>query len=151
MKYAILNNGVKMPMAGYRLMEKAYQAGTVRAIGLPNFNQSQIEEMLSLCEEKPTVLQTELHLYHQEPALKAFLNEQGMVAQAWYPLGYGDKALLTEPLFAALGKKYGKSTAQMILRWPMQSGNIVIPGSKNPDHIKANLDLFDFALTDEQK
>lgn len=136
--------------AGYRLMEKAYKEGKVRAIGLSNFNKTQIEEILSLCEVRPTVLQTELHPYHQEPALKAFLKENGMVAQAWYPLGHGDKALLQEPLFAELGKKYGKSATQIILRWHIQDGNIVISGSKNPDHIKANFDLFDFELTDEE-
>ena len=137
-------------VAGYRLMEKAYREGKVRAIGLSNFNKAQIEEILSLCEVRPTVLQTELHPYHQEPELKAFLQENGMAAQAWYPLGHGDKALLQEPLFARLGEKYGKSAAQIILRWHMQSGNIVIPGSKNPAHIKANFDLFDFSLTDEE-
>ena len=131
-------------------MEKAYKAGKVRAIGLSNFNKEQVEEILSVCEVKPTVLQTELHPYHQEPELKAFLRENGIVPQAWYPLGHGDKALLEEPLFAELGKKYGKSAAQIILRWHMQDGNIVIPGSKNPEHIKANFDLFDFALTDEE-
>ena len=137
-------------IAGYQHMEKAYKAGKVRAIGLSNFNKEQVEEILSVCEVKPTVLQTELHPYHQEPELKAFLRENGIVPQAWYPLGHGDKALLEEPLFAELGKKYGKSAAQIILRWHMQDGNIAIPGSKNPEHIKANFDLFDFALTDEE-
>ena len=137
-------------VAGYRLMEKAYQEGKVRAIGLSNFTKAQIEEILSLCEVKPTVLQTELHPYHQEPELKAFLKENGIVPQAWYPLGHGDRALLEEPLFAELGKKYGKSAPQIILRWHIQYGDIVIPGSKNPDHIKANFDLFDFELTSEE-
>ena len=137
-------------IAGYRAMEKAYKEGKVRAIGLSNFKKEQIEEILSLCEIKPTVLQTELHPYNQEPELKAFLSENGMVAQAWYPLGHGDKALLNEPLFAELGKKYGKSAPQIILRWHMQSGTVVIPGSKNPEHIKANFNLFDFALTDDE-
>ena len=136
--------------AGYRQMEAAYKAGKVRAIGLSNFNKAQMEEILSICEVRPTVLQTELHPYHQEKELKAFLKENGMVAQSWYPLGHGDKALLEEPLFAELGKKYGKSSAQVILRWHIQDGNIVIPGSKNPTHIQANFDLFDFALTDEE-
>ena len=136
-------------VAGYRLMEKAYKEGKVRAIGLSNFNQAQVSEILSLCEVKPTILQTELHPYHQEPSLKTFLKENGIVAQAWYPLGHGDKALLEEPLLTALGQKYGKSAAQIILRWHMQVGNLVIPGSKNPAHIKANFDLFDFVLTDE--
>ena len=71
-----------------------------------------------------------------------------MVIQAWYPLGHGDKALIDEPLFTQLAGKYGKSNAQIILRWQIQSGNIVIPGSKNPSHIRNNFDLFDFELTD---
>lgn len=137
-------------IAGYQLMEKAYQVGKVKAIGLSNFTVEQIKEILSICEVKPTVLQTELHPYHQENELKTFLTENDMVAQAWYPLGHGDKALLEEPMFGELGKKYDKSAAQIILRWHTQVGNIVIPGSKNPDHIQANCDLFDFALTAEE-
>ena len=137
-------------IVGYRQMEKAYKEGKVHAIGLSNFNKTQIEEILSICEVRPTVLQTELHPYHQEPELKAFLKENGIAPQAWYPLGHGDKTLLQEPLFAQLGKKYGKSTPQIILRWHIQSGNIVIPGSKNPEHIKSNFDLFDFALTEDE-
>ncbi len=136
--------------AGYRLMEQAYEDGKVGAIGLSNFSTAQIEEILHDCKVKPTVLQTELHPYNQEPQLKKLLKENGIVPQAWYPLGHGDKALLSEPLFTELVKKYGKSAAQIILRWHMQDGNIVIPGSKNPDHIKANFDLFDFALTDNE-
>ena len=137
-------------VAGYRKMEKAYKEGKVRAIGLSNFNKEQIEEILSICEVKPTVLQTELHPYNQEPELKKFLSDNGIVPQAWYPLGHGDKSLREEPLFAQLGEKYGKSAPQIILRWHIQSGNIVIPGSKNPEHIKANFDLFDFALTADE-
>ena len=137
-------------VAGYRQMEKACKEGKVRAIGLSNFNQGQIEEILSLCEVKPAVLQTEVHPYFQERKLKKFLEREGMVIQAWYPLGHGDKALLEEPLFAELAKKYGKTNAQVILRWHIQAGNIVIPGSKNPDHIKDNFDLFDFSLTDAE-
>lgn len=87
---------------------------------------------------------------NEERELKEFLSKEGMAIQAWYPLGHGDKALLEEPLFTELGKKYGKSNAQIILRWHIQAGNIVIPGSKNPAHIKDNFDLFDFALTEEE-
>ena len=137
-------------VAGYRQMEKAYKEGKVRAIGLSNFNQGQIEEILSLCEVKPAVLQTEVHPYFQERELKKFLERAGMVIQAWYPLGHGDKALLEEPLFSELSQKYGKTNAQIILRWHIQAGNIVIPGSKNPAHIKDNFDLFDFSLTEEE-
>ena len=137
-------------LAGYRQMEKAYQEGKVRAIGLSNFNRTQIEEILSQCKVRPAVLQTEVHPYNQEKELKAFLNEEAMVIQAWYPLGHGDKALIQEKVFAELAQKYGKSNAQIILRWQIQSGNIVIPGSKNPAHIRDNFDLFDFSLTDEE-
>lgn len=137
-------------VAGYRQMEKAYKEGKVKAIGLSNFNQAQMEEILGLCQVKPAVLQTEVHPYFQEQELKSFLSKEGMVIQAWYPLGHGDKALLEEPLFTELGKKYGKTNAQIILRWHIQDGNIVIPGSKNPAHIKDNFDLFDFSLTEEE-
>lgn len=137
-------------VAGYRQMEKAYKEGKVKVIGLSNFNQAQIEEILGLCQVKPAVLQTEVHPYFQEQELKSFLSKEGMVIQAWYPLGHGDKALLEEPLFTELGKKYGKTNAQIILRWHIQDGNIVIPGSKNPAHIKDNFDLFDFSFTEEE-
>lgn len=137
-------------VAGYRQMEKAYKEGKVRAVGLSNFNEAQIREILEICEVKPSVLQTEVHPYSQEKALKQFLAQEGMVIQAWYPLGHGDKALINEPLFIELAQKYGKSNAQIILRWHIQDGNIVIPGSKNADHIRDNFDLFDFSLSDEE-
>lgn len=137
-------------VAGYRQMEKAYKEGKVEAIGLSNFNEKQIQEILKICEVKPSVLQTEVHPYSQEKEFKKFLDKEGIVIQAWYPLGHGDKSLLEEPFFGELGKKYGKSNAQIILRWHIQAGNIVIPGSKNPAHIKDNFDLFDFSLTEEE-
>ena len=137
-------------MAGYQQMERAYREGKVHAIGLSNFSQAQIQEILSNCKVRPAVLQTEVHPYNQEKQLKNFLDEQAMVIQAWYPLGHGDKALIAEPLFSQLGKKYGKSNVQIILRWHIQSGNIVIPGSKNPDHIRENFELFDFELTADE-
>lgn len=137
-------------VAGYRLMEKAYKEGKVRAIGLSNFNVEQIKEILAICEVKPAVLQTEVHPYYQEKALKEFLASEGIVIQAWYPLGHGDKTLLEESALAKLAQKHGKSSAQIILRWHIQAGNIVIPGSKNPAHIKDNFALFDFELTEDE-
>lgn len=137
-------------VAGYRQMEKAYKEGKVKAIGLSNFNQAQIEEILGLCQVKPAVLQTEVHPYFQEQELKKFLSKEGMVIQAWYPLGHGDKALLEEPLFTQLGKKYGKTNAQIILRWHIQMGFCPVPGSKSPAHIQENGEIFGFALTPEE-
>ena len=137
-------------VAGYRLMEKAYKAGKVKAIGLSNFTKEQVQEILDICEVKPAVLQTEVHPYFQEKELKEFLEKEEIKIQAWYPLGHGDSALLEEAALVELGKKYQKSTAQNILRWHIQDGKIVIPGSKNPEHIKDNFDLFDFKLTDAE-
>ena len=137
-------------VAGYRLMEKAYKEGKVKAIGLSNFTKEQIQEILAICEVKPAVLQTEVHPYFQEQELKEFLAKEDIKIQAWYPLGHGDAALLNDGAIVELSKKYQKSTAQIILRWHIQAGNIVIPGSKNPEHIKANFDLFDFALTEDE-
>lgn len=137
-------------VAGYRQMEKAYKAGKVKAIGLSNFSMEQIREILGLCEVRPSVLQTEVHPYAQEKELKEFLEQEKIVIQAWYPLGHGDAALIEEPVFGKLAEKYGKTNAQVILRWHVQAGNVVIPGSKNPEHIKANLELFDFTLTEDE-
>ena len=132
---------------GYRQMEAAYNAGKVRAIGLSNMTSEQILEILSICEVKPAILQTEVHPYNQEKELKRFLGLEDMHIQAWYPLGHGDRALINEPVFTRLARKYGKSNAQIILRWHIQAGDIVIPGSRNPAHIAANADIFDFALS----
>ena len=137
-------------VAGYKKMEKAYKEGKLKAIGLSNFTMEGIQEILDICEVKPSILQTEVHPYSQEKELKEFLAKENIVIQAWYPLGHGDAALIQEPLFTELAQKYGKSNAQIILRWHVQAGNVVIPGSKNPEHIKANLDLFDFTLTEDE-
>ena len=137
-------------LTGYRLLEKAYKEGKVKAIGLSNFTEAQIEEIIDACEIKPAVLQTEVHPYAQAKELKKLLSKADMAIQAWYPLGHGDKALLEEPVFTSLAEKYKKTNAQIILRWHVQAGNIIIPGSRNPDHIKANLALFDFALTKDE-
>lgn len=135
---------------GYKVMEKAYKEGKVKAIGLSNFNEEQIQEILDNCEVKPTILQTEAHPYYPQTEMKKFLSKYDIKIQAWYPLGHGDKGLINEEVFSKLAKKYGKSNVQIILRWHIQSGNIVIPGATNPEHIKANIDIFDFELTDEE-
>lgn len=135
---------------GWKLLEKAYKEGKIKAIGISNFSKDQIEELLSFAEIKPVIMQTELHPYNQEPELKEFLKENGITPQAWYPLGHGDAALINEPVFTRLAEKYGKNNVQIILRWHVQDGNIVIPGSKNPKHIASNFDIWDFELTPEE-
>ena len=161
---------------GYKQIEKAYKEGKVKAIGLSNFPEDLLKEAVDTMEIKPQVVQVEAHPYFPQTELKKILAETGMGLMAWYPLGHGDKTLelkkilaetgmglmawyplghgdktLTgQPVFAELGAKYHKSPAQIILRWHIQSGNVVIPGSKNPDHIRDNFDIFDFALTEEE-
>lgn len=134
---------------GYKQIEKAYKDGKVKAIGLSNFPDELLREAIDTMEIKPQVVQVEAHPYFPQTDLKNILAETGMGLMAWYPLGHGDKTLIEQPVFAELGKKYGKTNAQIILRWHVQSGNVVIPGSKNPDHISDNVDIFDFTLTDE--
>jgi diketogulonate reductase-like aldo/keto reductase len=137
-------------VGAYKAMERAVKAGKVKSLGLSNFSKEQIEEVIAATEIKPAVIQVEAHPYYPQTELKAYLEGFGAKIMAWYPLGHGDKDLINEPIFTALAKKYGKSTAQIILRWHTQVGNVVIPGSKNPDHIKDNIDLFDFELTSEE-
>ena len=91
-------------IAGYKQMEKAYRDGKVRAIGLSNFNEEQICEILNICEVKPSVLQTEVHPYYQEKELKKFLSHEDIKIQAWYPLGHGDSKLLNDLILLSLPK-----------------------------------------------
>ena len=135
---------------GYRNIEKAYKEGKVKAIGLSNFPEDLLKEAIETMEIKPHVVQVEAHPYFPQTELKAFLAETGMGLMAWYPLGHGDKNLINEPVFAKLAGRYGKTNAQIILRWHVQSGNVVFPGSRNPEHIRDNFDIFDFALTGEE-
>lgn len=134
----------------YRAIEDAVQTGKIRSIGLSNFPEEELRKFAADMTVKPAVIQTEAHPYAQRKELKAYLASIGAVLMAWYPLGHGDKALQQEPVFKALAEKYGKSAPQIILRWHVQNQDVVIPGSKNPDHIRANIDIFDFQLTDEE-
>ena len=135
---------------GYKAIEKAYKDGKVKAIGLSNFPDELLQEAIDTMEIKPQVVQVEAHPYYPQTKLKEILSQTDLALMAWYPLGHGDKNLIEEPLFSQLGKKYGKTNAQIILRWHIQCGNIVIPGSKNPEHIRDNFNIFDFSLTDEE-
>lgn len=134
---------------GYKAIEKAVKEGKVKAIGLSNFPNELLKEAIATMEIKPQVVQVEAHPYFPQTELKKILKETDMGLMAWYPLGHGDKSLMEEPVFTTLAKKYGKSNAQVILRWHVQSGHVVIPGSKNPAHIQDNFNIFDFSLTDE--
>lgn len=135
-------------IGAYKAMEEAVRNGKVRSLGLSNFSEEQIRELVEKTEITPAVVQVEAHPYYPETELKEFLKLYGTALMAWFPLGHGDPALLEKPILAGMAEKYGKSTAQIILKWHTQVGNIVIPGSKNETHIAENIDLFDFTLTE---
>lgn len=135
---------------GYRMLEKAYRAGKTKSIGISNFEGKYIEELETKWEIVPQFVQVEAHPYFAQDELRRTLDKYGIKLMAWYPLGHGDKALINEPIFAELAAKYGKSNAQIILRWHTQMGFTVIPGSRSVAHIRDNADIFDFTLTDDE-
>jgi diketogulonate reductase-like aldo/keto reductase len=137
-------------LAGYRQLEKAYKEGKAKAIGISNFEGRYIAELETKWEIAPQFIQVEAHPYFTQRELRKMLDKHGIRLMSWYPLGHGDRSLLNEPVFEKLGKKYGKTPAQVILRWHTQMGFVVIPGSKNADHIRDNLNILDFTLTDEE-
>ena len=137
-------------LAGYRQLEKAYKEGKAKSIGISNFEGKYIEELQTKWEIVPQFIQVEAHPYFTQKKLRETLDKYGIKLMAWYPLGHGDKRLINEPVFTELGKKYGKSSAQVILRWHTQMGFVVIPGSKNVDHIRDNMNILDFSLTDDE-
>ena len=137
-------------LAGYRQLEKAYREGKAKSIGISNFEGKYIAELETKWEIVPQFIQVEAHPYFAQDELRQTLDKYGIRIMSWYPLGHGDKSLINEPVFTELAAKYGKSNAQVILRWHTQMGFVVIPGSKNVAHIKDNADIFDFTLTDDE-
>lgn len=136
---------------GYRHLEEAYKAGKVRAIGISNFPIEGLRRLLGESEIKPSLIQVECHPYFPQTELKALLKEHNIALQAWYPLGgRGNASIMSEPVIEEIAKIHGKSPAQVILRWHVQLGHSIVPGSKTPSHIAENLDLFNFELTNEE-
>lgn len=134
----------------WKAMEEAVAAGKVRSIGLSNFPEHKIQQILDVATIVPAVLQVEINPYWNQHALKQFLAGKDVTFEAWYPLGHGDAKLLGEPVFARLAQKYGKTPSQVILRWHIQEGNVVFPKTLNPEHMCENLDIFDFELAADE-
>ena len=137
-------------MHAYKNLEKAYHAGKIKAIGISNFEVEYIDNVLKNCEIVPQVMQAEAHPYFTQGELCKTLAKHDIKLMSWYPLGHGDASLINEPIFKTLGEKYGKTSAQICLRWHIDMGFIVIPGSKNPKHIADNFAILDFTLTQEE-
>lgn len=136
---------------GYKQLIKAYKQGKIKAIGVSNFEGRYIEEVLSEFDVKPQVIQVECHPFYPQEELRKITEKEDIKIMSWYPLGgKGMTAeLLESPIVKEIAAKYGKSPAQVVLKWHTQMGFIVIPGSKNAEHIKDNIDIFDFTLSDE--
>lgn len=136
----------------YKTMEKYVEAGKIRSLGLSNWYVEELTEFLPQVTIMPALVQNEIHPYYQEQDVVPFIQDKGIVVQCWYPLGgrgYTAELLGNETL-QAIAQAHGVSAAQVILRWDLQRGIVVIPGSSNPKHIQENLDLFSFELSDEE-
>ena len=133
----------------YKAMERYVEAGKIRSLGLSNWYVKELSSFLPQVSITPALVQNEIHPYYQEQDVVPFIQEKGIVVQCWYPLGGRGytAALLQDDTICAIADAHGVSAAQVILRWDLQRGVVVIPGSGNPEHIKENLDLFGFALT----
>lgn len=136
----------------YKAMEKYVAQGKIRSIGLSNYYIKEMTEFLPQVSSKPVLVQNEIHPYYQEKGIVEYMHSQGIVVEAWYPLGGRGHtaALLGNEIISRIAAAHGKSSAQVILRWDLQRGVVVIPGSSNPDHIKENISIFDFELTNEE-
>ena len=137
----------------YQAMEKAVEEGKLRSIGLSNYYTAEdFDRLVNATTITPALLQNETHPYHQSKEMKAHIAQYGTVMESWYPLGGRGhtQELFDDPTIAGIAAAHSKSSAQIILRWHLQAGNIAIPGSSNEDHIKENFDIFDFELTDEE-
>lgn len=131
-------------------LERAREEGKVRSIGVSNFNEKQTRALLKNASVLPAVNQIEAHPYFVRKELKNYLAEQDIATEAWYPLGHGDKKLLGESTFVPLAEKYGKTPSQIILRWHIQRRNIVFPKATSDEHMRENLQIFDFSLSEDE-
>ena len=136
----------------YKAIEKYVEAGKIHSLGLSNWYVEELTEFLPQVTIMPALVQNEIHPYYQEQDVVPFIQEKGIVVQCWYPLGgRGYTAdLLGNETIQSIAQAHGVSAAQVILRWDLQRGIVVIPGSSNPEHIRENLDLFGFELSDDE-
>lgn len=136
-------------MQGYKNLKQAYKEGKIKSIGISNFEGKYIDKLLNECEIKPQVMQVECHPYFPQEDLRKITDKENIKIMSWYPLGHGDSKLINENIFKDLGEKYNKTPAQIILRWHIDMGFVVIPGAKRIEHIKENFDIQDFKLSEE--
>lgn len=136
-------------IGAYRAMEELYKNGEIRAIGVCNFYPHVLADLCETVEVMPAVNQVELHPFFQQTDALALMKEYEVVPEAWGPFAEGNHGIFTHPVLSAIGGKYGKSAAQVALRWNVQRGVVVIPKSVHKDRMEQNMDIWDFELSDE--
>ena len=148
----LLHHPMKDCVGAWKDLEKLNKEGKVKCIGISNFdrNYDKLHELLKNATIKPAVCQSECNPFNTLQKLRKELDPYKTVIEAYYPIGHGDKGLINHEVFSKLGKKYGKTNVQIILRWHIQYGNIAIPKSSNPTHLKENFEIFDFELTKDE-
>lgn len=134
----------------YRALEDLYDAGKLRAIGVSNFYPDRLVDLASFARIAPMVNQVEIHPYHQQTEALSWMEKYHAQPEAWAPFGEGRGGLFQDPTLAAIGRKYGKTVAQVVLRWHLQRGVVVIPKSTHKERMQENLNVFDFTLTDAE-
>lgn len=133
----------------YRALEELYEEGKVRAIGVSNFYPDRLVDIASFAKIKPMVNQVETHPLNQQKLAKEYMDKYQVQIEAWAPFGEGRGGLFENPVLASIGQKYGKTSAQVMLRWHLQRGVVVIPKSTHKERMQENFDVFDFALNQE--
>ena len=148
----LLHHPGRNDVEAYKAMERAVAEGKIRSLGVSNYYIKEMTEFLPKVSIKPVMTQNEIHLYYQEKEVREFMHRNGIVIEGWYPFGGRGytKAMFSNETIKEIAEAHGKSPAQVILRWDLQHGVAVIPGSSNPDHQKENISVFDFELTPEE-
>lgn len=148
----LLHHPGRNDVEAYKAMERAVAEGKIRSLGVSNYYIKEMTEFLPKVGIKPVMTQNEIHLYYQEKEVREFMHRNGIVIEGWYPFGGRGwtQAMFSNETIKEISEAHGKSPAQIILRWDLQHGVAVIPGSSNPDHQKENISVFDFELTPEE-
>ena len=147
----LLHHPGKDDVEAYKAMEQAVRDGKIRSVGLSNYYIEELQNFLPHITIKPALVQNEIHPYYQDKEVTAYIQKQAIAIEGWYPLGGRGytKEMLENTVLNEIGKKYGKTAAQVILRWNLQRNIIVIPGTGNPAHMAENMDIFDFELAED--
>lgn len=145
----LIHQPLKDYVGAYRAMEEAYKEVKLKAIGVCNFYPARLADLCETVEVIPAVNQVELHPFFQQENALAVMKEYGVVPEAWGPFAEGNHGIFTHPVLTKIGDKYGKSAAQVALRWNVQRGVVVIPKSVHKDRMEQNMNIWDFNLSDE--